>query len=542
MSSASTVKSERVEDMRETQPVKTALLSVSDKTGLVEFAKGLSSLGVKILSTGGTAKALREAGLAVVDVSEHTGSPEILDGRVKTLHPKVHGGILGRRGEPSHVRQMEEHAIEPIDLVCVNLYPFADVTARGCSYEEAVENIDIGGPSMVRSAAKNHESVVVVTDPADYELVLDELRRTGTTSIERRKLLARKAYRATAAYDGMIADWFGRDALGEQGKAAEFGETMHHQWHLVQNLRYGENPHQRAAFYRAPRIDGPSVATARVLQGKELSYNNIVDADAALQLVMEFDEPVCVAIKHTNPCGVAVGTNALDCFVKARRCDPVSIFGGIVGFNREVDLAAAEAMKDVFLEIVLAPSFTKEALELFGSTKKLQAVRVLAVDARQKGGADSPDLKRVLGGLLVQTRDLEPSDAAACKVATKRAPTEAELRALNFAWKICKHAKSNTIVLAHEDHVVGVGAGQMSRVDSARLAVARAREHGLVLEGSVCASDAFFPFRDGLDVVAAAGATAVIQPGGSLRDAEVVAAADEHGMAMVMTGVRHFRH
>ncbi|MFN2377203.1 MAG: bifunctional phosphoribosylaminoimidazolecarboxamide formyltransferase/IMP cyclohydrolase [Candidatus Binatia bacterium] len=529
--------------MSDTKPaVKTALLSVSDKTGLVEFARGLAGLGVKILSTGGTAKALREAGLTVVDVSEHTGSPEILDGRVKTLHPKVHGGILGRRPDPSHVRQMAEQGIETIDLVCVNLYPFAEVTARGCSYEEAIENIDIGGPSMVRSAAKNHESVVIVTDPADYAGVLEELRATGTTTLERRKLLARKAYRATAAYDGMIADWLGRDALGADGKAAEFGETLHHQWLLVQGLRYGENPHQRAAFYKAPRIEGPSVAAARVLQGKELSYNNIVDADAALQLVMEFDEPVCVAIKHTNPCGVAVGEDARDCFTRAKRCDPVSIFGGIVGFNREVDLAAAEAMKDVFLEIVLAPSFTKEALDLFASTKKLQSVRLLEVDPGQKGGEAALDMKRVLGGLLVQTRDLEPSSAAACKVATSRQPTDAELRALDFAWKVCKHAKSNTIVLAHEDHVVGVGAGQMSRVDSARLAVARAKEHGLVLEGCVVASDAFFPFRDGLDVVAAAGAVAVIQPGGSLRDGEVVTAADEHGMAMVMTGVRHFRH
>jgi phosphoribosylaminoimidazolecarboxamide formyltransferase / IMP cyclohydrolase len=524
------------------QAVKTALLSVSDKSGLVEFAKGLASMGTKLLSTGGTAKALREAGLTVVDVSEHTGSPEILDGRVKTLHPRVHGGILGRRGEPSHVSQMAEQKIEPIDLVCVNLYPFAAVTARGCSYDEAIENIDIGGPSMVRSAAKNHESVVVVTDPADYESVLDELRDTGTTTLESRKRLARKAYRATAAYDGMIADWLGRDALAKEGAAAEFGETVHQQWHLVQNLRYGENPHQRAAFYRAATIDGPSVAAARVLQGKELSYNNIVDADAALQLVMEFVEPVCVAIKHTNPCGVAVGQNARDCFEKARRCDPVSIFGGIVGVNCEVDLAAAEAMKDVFLEIVLAPSFTQEALDLFASTKKLQSVRLLEVDPRRKGGESAPDMKRVLGGLLLQTRDLEPSSAAACKVATRRAPSAAELRALDFAWKVCKHAKSNTIVLAHEDHVVGVGAGQMSRVDSARLAVARAKEHGLELKGCVVASDAFFPFRDGLDVTAAAGAVAVIQPGGSLRDSEVVAAADEHGMSMVMTGVRHFRH
>ncbi|HYC55168.1 MAG TPA: bifunctional phosphoribosylaminoimidazolecarboxamide formyltransferase/IMP cyclohydrolase [Candidatus Binatia bacterium] len=523
--------------------IKTALLSVSDKTGLVDFAAALAELGVKILSTGGTAAALRQAGIGVVDVSEHTGSPEIMDGRVKTLHPRIHGGILARRDDPSHVRQMQEQGIEAIDLVCVNLYPFAAVTARGCSYEEAIENIDIGGPSMVRSAAKNHADVAVLVDPADYAPVIEELQRDSEVSIATRRRLARKAYAATAAYDGMIADWLGRQARADgAGELAEFGETLHHQWRLVQGLRYGENPHQRAAFYRAPYIEGPSVAEARVLAGKELSYNNIVDADAALQLVMEFEEPVCVAIKHTNPCGVAVAGSAREAFEKARRCDPVSIFGGIVGFNRPVDLATAEAMKDVFLEIILAPSFSAEVLELYASSKKLAGVRLLAVDARTPGGQSSLDMKRVLGGLLVQTRDLEPSVAAQCKVATRRAPSDAELRALDFAWKVCKHAKSNTIVLAHEDHVVGVGAGQMSRVDSARLAVARAREHGLTLEGCVVASDAFFPFRDGLDVCAAAGARAVIQPGGSLRDAEVVAAADEHDMAMVLTGVRHFRH
>jgi len=519
--------------------IKTALLSVSDKTGLVELASALDELGVKILSTGGTAAVLRGAGIGVVEVSEHTGSPEIMDGRVKTLHPRIHGGILARREDPSHVRQMAEQAIEPIDLVCVNLYPFAEVTARGCTYEEAIENIDIGGPSMVRSAAKNHADVVVLVDPADYARIIEELRGSGQIALATRKELARKAYAATAAYDGMIADWLGRQS---GAAAAEFGPTLHQQWLLVQGLRYGENPHQRAAFYKAPRIEGPSVAAARVLAGKELSYNNIVDADAALQLVMEFEEPVCVAIKHTNPCGVAVAAGAREAFDKARRCDPVSIFGGIVGFNREVDLATAEAMKDVFLEIILAPSFTPEALELYASNKKLAGVRLLQVDSRADGGDDALDMKRVLGGLLVQTRDLQDSAAAQCRVATRRAPTAMELRALDFAWKVCKHAKSNTIVLANEDHVVGVGAGQMSRVDSARLAVARAREHGLSLEGCVVASDAFFPFRDGLDVCAAAGARAVIQPGGSLRDAEVIAAADEHGMAMVLTGVRHFRH
>jgi phosphoribosylaminoimidazolecarboxamide formyltransferase/IMP cyclohydrolase len=519
----------------EIRTVKTALVSVSDKQGIVEFARGLSAAGVKILSTGGTARTLREAGVEVVDVAEHTGSPEILDGRVKTLHPKVHGGILGRRDLEDHRQQMAEHDIEGIDLVCVNLYPFAEVTARGCSFEEAIENIDIGGPSMVRSAAKNHADVVIVTDPSDYDTVLAELAAGGTTAATRRRL-AKKAFMATAAYDGMIADYLGRT------EDTRFADTIHQQWHLVQPLRYGENPHQSAAFYRAPKIEGPSLATARVLQGKELSYNNIVDGNACLELVMEFREPVCVAVKHTNPCGVATGADAREAFVKARRCDPVSIFGGIVGFNREVDEATAEAMQDVFLEIVLAPKFTEGALRIFSSTKKLQNIRLLEVDSLAEGGADALDMKRVLGGLLVQNRDLEPSSAADCKVATRRAPTNEEMKALDFAWKVAKHTKSNAIVLATADSVVGVGAGQMSRVDSARIAVLRAREHGLETKGSVVASDAFFPFRDGLDVCAEAGAVAVIQPGGSLRDAEVTEAADEHGMAMVHTGVRHFRH
>jgi phosphoribosylaminoimidazolecarboxamide formyltransferase/IMP cyclohydrolase len=517
--------------------VGTALISVSDKDGVVELARGLVERGATVLSTGGTAKALRDAGLAVIDVSEHTGSPEIMDGRVKTLHPKIHGGILGRRDLASHGEAMREHGITPIDLVCVNLYPFAEVTARGCSFEEAIENIDIGGPSMVRSAAKNHADVVILTDPGDYAGILAELDEGGVTAATRRRLAA-KAYRATAAYDGMIADWFGR--LGAEDG---FGETLHQEWEKVQGLRYGENPHQSAAFYRASRVAGPSIATARVLAGKELSYNNIVDADAALQLVMEFDEPVCVAIKHTNPCGVAVAPGGpREAFEKARACDPVSIFGGIIGFNREVDGATAEAMKDVFVEIVLAPSFTEEAIAVWQSTKRLANVRLLQVDPRASGGRDAPDMKRVLGGLLVQDRDLVPSVAADCRVVTERAPSAGELAALDFAWKIAKHAKSNAIVLAGADAVVGVGAGQMSRVDSARIAVARAREHDRPLAGSVVASDAFFPFRDGLDVCAEAGATAVIQPGGSLRDDDIIAAANEHGMAMVMTGVRHFRH
>jgi phosphoribosylaminoimidazolecarboxamide formyltransferase/IMP cyclohydrolase len=516
--------------------VERALLSVSDKTGLLEFARGLAKLGVTILSTGGTARALRDGGLTVVDVAEHTGSPEILDGRVKTLHPKIHGGILARRDDAKHRRELGENDIATIDLVCVNLYPFAEVTARGCSFEDAIENIDIGGPAMVRSAAKNHADVAVVVDPADYARVLAELQRDGSVSAELRRELSAKAFRATAAYDGMIADWLGR------GSESPFGATLHQQWRLVQGLRYGENPHQKAALYRAPDAAGPSIATARVVQGKELSYNNIVDADAALQLVMEFEECVCVAIKHTNPCGAATAPTPLEAFRRAKSCDPVSIFGGIVAFNRTVDEATANETKDVFLEVVLAPGFDAGALALYASSPKLRNVRLLEVDPARAGGRDALDMKRVLGGLLVQTRDLESKAAASARVATKRKPTDAELRALDFAWRVSKHVKSNAIVLAREDRLVGVGAGQMSRVDAARIAVARAKEHGLPTEGSVVASDAFFPFRDGLEVCARAGATACIQPGGSVRDEEVIATADEHGMAMIMTGVRHFRH
>ncbi len=517
------------------QAVTRALLSVSDKTGIVELARGLAAIGASVLSTGGTARTLRDAGVPVVDVSAHTGSPEILDGRVKTLHPKIHGGILARRDVESHRRQMDEHGIGGIDLVCVNLYPFAEVTARDCSFEDAIENIDIGGPSMVRSAAKNHEHVIVLVDPADYVAILEELTRTGTVGAEKRRELARKAFAATAAYDGMIADWLAR---GD----GRFGRTMHRQWSLLQALRYGENPHQAAAFYRDADAAGATIATAKVLQGKELSYNNILDADAALQLALEFSDTACVAIKHTNPCGAALARTSVEAFRKARLCDPVSIFGGIVAFNREVDEATAHEMKDVFLEVVIAPRFSPAALELYASSQKLRNVRLLEVEmAGSDRRGTELEIRKVLGGVLVQTRDVEPADAER-KVVTKRAPTAAEARALDFAWRVSKHVKSNAIVLATEDALVGVGAGQMSRVDAARIAVLRAREHGRETRGSVIASDAFFPFRDGLDVCAEAGATAVIQPGGSMRDADVTAAADEHGMAMLHTGVRHFRH
>ena len=522
-----------------TKKIERALVSVSDKTGVVDFARGLAEAGVDILSTGGTAKALRDAGITVKDVSEHTSSPEILDGRVKTLHPKIHGGILARRDLESHRDQVRDHDIGYIDLVCVNLYPFAEVTARGCSFEEAIENIDIGGPSMVRSAAKNHDDVCIVVDPRDYDSILKSVNKDGGVDAAARRVLAKKAFRATAAYDGMIADYLG----GRED--SDFSETMHHQWKLVQGLRYGENPHQQAAFYRAGHVEGPSIATAEIVQGKPLSYNNIVDADAALQLILEFDETACVAIKHTNPCGAALAATTVDAFKKARRCDPVSIFGGIVAFNREVDGETAEAMSDVFLEIVLAPSFTKDALAVWQSTKKLQNVRVIAVadmiETRHLGREEF-DLKRVLGGMLAQTRDLEGSAIDSAKSVASRQPTDAERRALDFVWRVTKHVKSNAIVFASEDSLVGVGAGQMSRVDAARIAVVRANEHGLETKGAVVGSDAFFPFRDGLDVCAEAGATAVIQPGGSLRDDEVTAAANEHEMAMLHTGIRHFRH
>ena len=515
--------------------VKTALLGVSDKTGLAEFARGLAGLGVKILSTGGTAKVLREAGVEVTDVSDHTGSPEILDGRVKTLHPRIHGGILARRDEPAHMEQSAEQGIEMIDLVCVNLYPFAEVTTRGASFAEAIENIDIGGPSMLRSAAKNHNDVAVVTDPADYAGLIEELGESGTLGEATRRRLAAKAFATTAAYDGMIADYLG--AAGDGG----FGRTRHNQWHLVQGLRYGENPHQQAAFYRDPLLAGPSVAAARILQGKELSYNNIVDADAALGLLLEFDETVCIAVKHTNPCGVATAGTVDEAFRRARSCDPVSIFGGIVGVNRELDEDTAREMSEVFLEIVIATSFSDGARAVFDSSDRLRNVRLLEV-CMDGPPATAPEMKRVAGGMLVQSRDDVVTDLVGCEVATKRRPDEAELGALDLAWKTAKHVKSNAIVLAKGGRVVGVGAGQMSRVDSARIAVARAREHGLDIEGAAVASDAFFPFRDGLDVVAEAGATAVVQPGGSVRDKEIISAADEHGMAMVMTGTRHFRH
>jgi phosphoribosylaminoimidazolecarboxamide formyltransferase/IMP cyclohydrolase len=515
--------------------VRRALLSVHDKTGVVDFAKGLQALGVEILSTGGTAKLLRDSGVRVVDVAQVTGFPEMLDGRVKTLHPKVHGGILARRDVPAHMQALEAHGIGLIDLVAVTLYPFEQTVARsGVTFEEAIENIDIGGPSMIRGAAKNHGGVGVVTDPSQYSPVLDELRKSGgTLSAATRARLALEAFRRTAQYDAAIAAYL-------SGSAEAFPERISVTAERARHLRYGENPHQSAAFYR-PAGPATGLAAAEQLHGPELSYNNLLDWSAALGLLIEFDDPAAVVIKHTNPCGAALGPSVALAVSRAKACDPVSIYGGIVGVNRTLDMGVVKELSGILLEILFAPDFAPDALEELRRTKK--KCRVLRLPCH---AADYPgrmrDIRSVLGGLLVQDSDRTDLDPAALKVVSKRAPTDEEMQALRFAWRVAKHAKSNAIVLTSSDQVVGVGAGQMNRVDSARIAVMRARANGLETKGTVCASDAFFPFRDGLDVVAEAGATAVLHPGGSLRDEEVQKAADEHGMAMVVCGIRHFKH
>jgi phosphoribosylaminoimidazolecarboxamide formyltransferase/IMP cyclohydrolase len=518
--------------------VRRALISVHDKTGAVDFARGLAALGVEILSTGGTARLLREAGVPVVDVAQVTGFPEMLDGRVKTLHPRVHGGILARRDLPAHMAALEAHGIGPIDLVAVTLYPFEQTVARpGVTLEDAIENIDIGGPSMIRGAAKNHESVIVITDTVQYGPVLDELSRSGgTVAPETRFRLAAEAFGRTARYDAAIAGYLGAAAA----PAARFPQRLHLEASLAQGLRYGENPHQGAAFYR---LDGQrfGLGVAEQLHGPELGYNNLLDWSAALGLLLEFEEPAAVVIKHTNPCGVALGDSVGEAMRLAKACDPVSIYGGIVGVNRRLDLEVVKELSGILLEILFAPDFDPEALEELRRTKKKCRVFRLPC-ARSDYPAELDELRSVLGGLLVQDADLTDLDPAALRVVSRRPPTDAEMQALRFAWRVAKHAKSNAIVLSTARQVVGVGAGQMNRVDSARIAVMRAREIGLETRGTVCASDAFFPFRDGLDVVARAGATAVLHPGGSLRDAEVVAAADEQGVAMVTCGVRHFKH
>jgi phosphoribosylaminoimidazolecarboxamide formyltransferase/IMP cyclohydrolase len=518
-------------------PVRRALLSVSDKTGLVDLARGLDALGVVLLSTGGTAAALRDAGLAVTDVSAVTGFPEIMDGRVKTLHPAVHGGLLGRRGTDDAV--MAQHGIAPIDLLVVNLYPFEQATAApDCTLADAIENIDIGGPAMLRAGAKNHEHVAVVVDPADYAEVLEAIAHGGTP-LELRRRLAAKTFAHTARYDGLVAHWLGTRADADKPEA--FPPSLRLSFERKQSLRYGENPHQGAALYVERELPRGTVAGARVLAGKELSYNNIADADAALECVKAFRKtPACVIVKHANPCGVALGADLGEAYERAWACDPVSAFGGIIAFNHTLDAATARRIVErQFVEVVVAPDFDDAAIRAIAAKPN---VRVLATGPWDEQPAHALDFKRIAGGLLVQDADRDTLLLSDLKVVSRRVPDAAELHDLLFAWHVAMFVKSNAIVYAREGRTVGIGAGQMSRVVSAKIAALKAAEAKLEVAGSVMASDAFFPFRDGIDAAAEAGIRAVIQPGGSMRDAEVVAAADEHGMAMVFTGVRHFRH
>jgi len=517
--------------------IKQALISVSDKIGIIEFARGLAGFGVALISTGGTAKLLKDAGLKVAEVADYTGFPEMLDGRIKTLHPKVHAGILARRDVAGHVSALESAGIPTIDLVVVNLYPFSETVAKpGCALADAIENIDIGGPAMVRSAAKNYQHVAVVTDPADYTPLLREMASAnGAVGAEMRFRLAQKAFSHTAAYDGAISSYL--TALDPGGKRGEFPAVLNLQFQRVQTLRYGENPHQNAAFYRDLKPAPGSLGNYVQLQGKALSYNNIGDADAAWECVKTFDEPACVIVKHANPCGVAIGSGPVEAYKKAFATDPTSAFGGIIAFNCELDAQTAEAVTQQFVEVVIAPKIAAGAAAAFAQKTN---IRVLAVPLA--AGANAFDLKRIGGGLLVQTPDTMNVAAGQLTTVTRLKPSEQQLADLLFAWRVAKFVKSNAIVFCSNGRTLGVGAGQMSRVDSARIASIKAANAGLALGGSVVASDAFFPFRDGIDVVAQAGAKAIIQPGGSLRDEEVIAAADEHGIAMVFTGVRHFRH
>ena len=515
--------------------IQRAILSVTDKSGLVDFARKLSGMGVELVSTGGTAKLLRDAGIAVKDISELTGFPEMLDGRVKTLHPKVHGGILHRREDASHRMAVAEHGIPAIDMVVVNLYAFEKTAAKpGVPFEELIENIDIGGPSMIRSAAKNFQDVAVVTSPSDYESIAEEMARSGGgLSKETKWRLAQKAFATTAAYDSAIASTLervGANGPFELQAPTGFPQTLRLSFQKTMDLRYGENPHQKAAMYTDG--SGAGVANARQLQGKELSYNNIVDLQAAWDLAQEFDEPICAIIKHTNPCGTATGKTLAEAYVRALECDPVSAFGGVIGVNRPIDAAAATEMAKLFLEVIAAPAFDAAAREVFASKKNLRLVEVPA-------GQQNWVWKNISGGILVQDADLLKLKDADLKVVTKRPPTAEEKRALMFAWKVCKHVKSNAILYARDGQTVGVGAGQMSRVDSCKVGAMKAQ---LPLKGTVAASDAFFPFPDGVEEIAKAGSTAIIQPGGSVRDQEVIEAADRLGLAMIFTGVRHFRH
>ncbi|HCH2130730.1 bifunctional phosphoribosylaminoimidazolecarboxamide formyltransferase/IMP cyclohydrolase [Vibrio parahaemolyticus] len=530
--------------MNNARPIRRALISVSDKTGIVEFAQALAERGVDILSTGGTARLLAEQGIAVTEVSDYTGFPEMMDGRVKTLHPKVHGGVLGRRGQDDDV--MEKHGINPIDMVVVNLYPFAETVAKeDCTLADAVENIDIGGPTMVRSAAKNHKDVTIVVNASDYDRVIAEMDANDKSlTLETRFDLAIAAFEHTAAYDGMIANYFGTmvPSYGENKEGDEdskFPRTFNQQFEKKQDMRYGENSHQAAAFYVEANPQEASVSTARQIQGKALSYNNIADTDAALECVKEFNEPACVIVKHANPCGVALGKDILEAYNRAYQTDPTSAFGGIIAFNQELDAETATAIVErQFVEVIIAPSVSAEAIEVVAAKKNVRLLECGEWSTKTTGF----DVKRVNGGLLVQDRDQGMVSLDDLKVVSKRQPTEEELKDALFCWKVAKYVKSNAIVYAKGDMTIGVGAGQMSRVYSAKIAGIKAADEGLEVAGSVMASDAFFPFRDGIDAAAEAGIKCVIQPGGSMRDDEVIAAADEHGMAMIFTGMRHFRH
>jgi phosphoribosylaminoimidazolecarboxamide formyltransferase/IMP cyclohydrolase len=521
-----------------------ALISVSDKTGILEFAQALHALGIKLLSTGGTAKLLADAGLPVTEVAEHTGFPEMLDGRVKTLHPKVHGGLLARRDLPAHMAALEEHGIDTIDLLVVNLYPFeATVAKSGCTLEDAIENIDIGGPAMVRSAAKNWKDVGVLTDASQYPQALAELKADGKLSDKTKFAFSVAAFNRISQYDGAISDYLSR--IQEDGAHALFPAQSNGRFVKLQDLRYGENPHQQAAFYRDLYPAPGSLVTATQLQGKELSYNNIADADAAWECVKSFDTAACVIVKHANPCGVATGKDPLEAYSKAFKTDPTSAFGGIIAFNRPLDRAAAEAVSKQFVEVLMAPGYAPEALEVFKSKVN---VRILQIALPPGGktdwdnGRNAVDVKRIGSGLLMQTADNRELSIDELKIVSKKQPTPQQLQDLLFAWKVAKFVKSNAIVFCADGMTMGVGAGQMSRLDSARIASIKAQHAGLSLSGTAVASDAFFPFRDGLDVVVDAGATSVIQPGGSMRDQEVIDAADERGVVMVLSGVRHFRH
>ncbi len=516
--------------------IKRALISVSDKSGVVEFAKELSALGAEILSTGGTAKALRESGVPVVEVSDYTGFPEMLDGRLKTLHPKIHGGLLARRGNSKDMEDIKKHEIGEIDMVVVNLYPFeATISKSGVTFEEAVENIDIGGPTMLRAASKNYQDVAVIVDPNDYAKIIEALKSSNKELDLNTKLdLAKKVFAHTARYDTLIADYL----ASVTEKEASFPEFLTTSLEKVATLRYGENPQQKAAIYKE-RTSGLSLPDAKILQGKEMSFNNYLDTHSALLLAIEFDKKACAIIKHNNPCGVAVGQTAADAYRKAVKTDPVSAFGGVVAFNTQVDDDAAKEMVDLFLEVVIAPSFSKEAVEIFSKKPNVRLLELPHMLSSDRKLPASWDMKRIAGGILLQGWDYSAEDVMSLRAVTKRQPSKEELDALSFAWKVCKHVKSNAIVYTFMDRTVGIGIGQTSRVYSAKIGAINACES---VKGSVVASDGFFPFRDGIDVLAEMGVTAVVQPGGSLKDSEVIQAADEYNMAMILTGARHFRH